>query len=116
MPLDMDGNQLSTADELVAELTANGVDVTETDPTTVGGLPGRVFDLSGGPPQPLVQTGIDVGWWGPPTAGRMWLIEHPDRGLQMITAEAFSNVDSVLQLVLARTEAIVASLEFVELG
>lgn len=47
---------------------------------------------------------------------RLWVIEHPERGLLVLTAEAFENVDVNFQLSLARTEAIIESLEFVDLG
>ncbi len=54
--------------------------------------------------------------WNPPPWGRMWLVEHPERCLLMITAETFRDVDDVFPLVLAQTEPIIGSLEFVELG
>ncbi len=46
----------------------------------------------------------------------IWLVEHPQRGLLMITAEAFENVDVAFPIALAQTEAIIGSLEFIELN
>ena len=46
----------------------------------------------------------------------MWLVEHPDRGLLMIIAEAFDDVDDVFPVILAQTEPIIESMEFIDLG
>jgi hypothetical protein len=50
--------------------------------------------------------------WDAPAAGRLWLIEHPERGLMMINAKAFENVDELLPVVTRLGEALVESLIF----
>ena len=50
--------------------------------------------------------------WDAPAAGRIWLMDHPDRGLMMISAHAFENVDTMLPRVIELTEAVVDSLTF----
>ncbi len=116
-PLDLDGNTLESADQVVTVLAQSNTEVRETEPAVVGGLEARVFELgSSSSPPTLKLTPKAEGGWRPPPRGRMWLIEHPDRGLLMITAEGFADVDRVFPLVLAQTELVIQSLEFVELG
>ena len=52
--------------------------------------------------------------WDAPAAGRIWLIEHPERGLMMISAHAFDDVDAMLPIVNELGDAIVQSLRFAD--
>ena len=116
-PLDSTGNVLETPDDLVAALEQSDTLVTEIESAVIDGIDARVFDIASTSTQPMLRlTPDDEYGWAPPTRGRMWLIDHPDRGLLMLTAEAFENVDMIFPLVLAQTEAIIESLEFIDLG
>jgi hypothetical protein len=117
-PHDADGNPLGSADELIALLSAAGVELTELDATTIDGVDARVFDLTNADVGAILFrfSRLDVAGdylgWDAPAAGRLWLIEHPDRGLMMINAKAFDNVDELLPVVTALGEALVESLIF----
>lgn len=116
-PLDLDGNAIHTTDELVAVLRESSIEVTELEPTTVGGFDARVFGIVDGAPGPAMLWSLDdEPGWRPPSQGQLWLIEHPERGLLMINAEAGSDAESVFPVIVAETEKLVASLEFVDLG
>jgi hypothetical protein len=114
---DLDGNALDTSDAVVTALQRQGADVSEVAPVTIGGVAARVFDVSGSSPEParLLTSDIDGGWQLSPQ-GRIWVVDHPERGLLIITGEAYENLDITRQLVVAETQAIIASLAFVELG
>ncbi|MGI9606543.1 MAG: hypothetical protein ACR2P0_10435 [Acidimicrobiales bacterium] len=117
-PHGLDGNALGTADDVVAQLTAAGADLTELGDTTIGGGDARVFDVTTEDVGAIMLrfSPLDVNedflGWDAPAAGRIWLIEHPDRGLMMISAHAFEDVDAMLPRVTELGEAIVASLTF----
>ncbi|MBT8241840.1 MAG: hypothetical protein KJN63_11495, partial [Acidimicrobiia bacterium] len=111
------GNPLDTSDDLVAVLRGSA-DVDEIALATIDGIEARVFNITGttsSAPTFQLSPGEKTGWH-PPPQGRVWVIDHPDRGLLMITAEAAENLDIVLPIALAQTEAIIESLEFVDLG
>ncbi|MDW3179978.1 MAG: hypothetical protein R8J94_21495 [Acidimicrobiia bacterium] len=119
-PHDNDGNPLTSSDDVVTELAAAGIELTELETSTVGGVETRVFDVAstdvGAIPirfSPL-DAAVDYLGWDTPAAGRMWLIEHPDRGLMMISTHAFENVDVMLPVVNELGEAIVGSLTFLD--
>jgi hypothetical protein len=117
-PHDLDGNPLGAADDVVAELTASGADLTERDATTIGGVDARVFDVATSDVGAIMLrfSPLDVKedylGWDAPAAGRIWLMDHPDRGLMMISAHAFENVDTMLPRVTELTEAVVDSMTF----
>lgn len=119
-PHDLEGNPFSSADDVVAQLTAAGAELTELDTTTTDGVDTRVFDLTTTDVgaimlrfSPLDTAAPNLGW-DAPAAGRIWLIEHPDRGLMMISAQAFENVDELLPKVNELGAAIVESLIFID--
>ena len=115
--VDMTNAPLTTTDDLVAILSDNTTSLTELDATTIGGLEARVFDLEANIREDILKISPDEeGGWTPPRQGRIWLIEHPERGLLMVTAEAFENVAETFPRILARTQTIVDTLEFVDLG
>jgi hypothetical protein len=118
-PLDRSGEPID-ATELIERITAGSSEVTEVGSATVGGLSATVIDIFSG-------TGdINVKWipesnpesglgWFLPLRGRVWLVEHPDRGLLMISAEVFDDIDGSFPPVLGHGEDIIDSLEFIEL-
>ena len=116
-PLDSDDNALETIDDLVAALERGNTAVTEIESTSIDGIETRVFDIAGSSSQASLKLAPDDerGWRAPPL-GRVWLVDHPDRGLLMITSEAFTDVDTIFPVILAQTESIIESLEFIDLG
>lgn len=117
-PHDIDGNPVASPDEVIDILTAAGGEVTELETTTIDGVEARVFDM----------TSTDVGaiafrfspldildpslGWDTPAAGRIWLIEHPERGLMMMSTHAFDKVDTLLPIVNELGQAIVETMIF----
>jgi hypothetical protein len=119
-PHDFDGIPLTSSDDVVAELTSGGAELTELDAISIDDVDTRVFDITNTDvgaillrfsPLDLAQ---DYLGWDAPAAGRIWLIEHPDRGLMMISTHAFQNVDAMLPAVNELGEAIVESLIFLD--
>lgn len=116
-PNDASGSPVTTTDQAIEVLEAANVEVTEIDAAEVGGLATRVLEIGSAAGPPLLTRAPDTEvLWTPPPRGRLWLIEHPDRGLLVITAEAFAEPDTVFPVMLAEAESIIASLEFIELG
>ena len=117
-PNDRNGNAVETTDDLVTLLQDADVETTEIDPTSIGGLDARVFEIGLGRPGPplLSRTPATGPAWSAPPRGRVWLVEHPERGLLVITAEAFAEPDAVFPVILAMTAPIVESMEFIDLG
>jgi hypothetical protein len=119
-PTPTPGLAFETADAVTDFLIGYGVDVVEGDVELVGGFEARAFDLQSS--RIFTALGINEettdGWFVPAKA-KMWLVEHPDRGLLMITASTYertSSADQIFAPVLASGQAIVDSLEFIELG
>ncbi len=116
-PLTFDGEPLETAEALLAELDAAGFEITPLPDADIGGLAATVVDLEGPANEILLRRDeLDVGtggngWWSPAN-GRMWLIEHPDRGLLIFGAFAYAPVGDPLAEVLPWTEAILPTIEF----
>ena len=52
------------------------------------------------------------GWWSP-EAARLWLIDHPERGLLMVAAEAFGDADVSLAAITPWTEQLLETMKFV---
>lgn len=115
---DIEGNPISTIDELIAAVTSGSTAATEIEPATLGGFDARVFDIekpASTPDAPLLlPAGADENGWRAPLAGRIWASET-DRGLVMITASAFE-LASDLEVSLGQSELLVSTLEFIELG
>ena len=115
---DIEGNPISTIDELIAALTSGSTTATEIEPATLGGFDARVFDIekpASTPDAPLLlPAGADENGWRAPLAGRIWASET-DRGLVMITANAFE-LASDLEVSPGQSELLVSTLEFIELG
>ena len=118
-PLDSDGNTIVEPDDLITILTDAGVVVTELEPVVLDGIDARLFDVAGAGsfPEPVLRLAeANEKGWRPASRGRLWLLDHPDRGLLMVHIEAWGNVDVTFPEVLARTEPIVQSIEFIELS
>jgi len=116
VPHDTTGTPIESTDDLVTQLTSVGVEVTEVEPSTVDGLDARVFEIAmPGPADAslLRNPGDERGWFTPPL-GTTWVIEHPDRGLLMITAESFFGDPDVNARIAALTTDLVATLSFTE--
>lgn len=119
-PHGADAMPLTTADDVVAELTSGGAELTELDPTTIDGVDARVFDITFDDPGAILLrfSPLDLAdpmfGWDAPAAGRIWLIDHPERGLMMISTQAFDDVDAMLPTVNQLGDAIVKSLTFID--
>lgn len=119
-PHDLDGTPLTTADDVAAELTAGGASLTEIAPATIDGVDARVFDVTTADPGAILLrfSTLDLAnpsfGWDAPAAGRIWLIEHPERGLMMISSHAFDDVENLLPVVNELADAIVQTLTFVD--
>lgn len=117
-PHDLDGNVLESSDEVIDRLTAAGVEIVELEATTIDGLDARVFDIAHDDVGAIVlrYSSLDVAeeylGWDAPAAGRLWVIDHPDRGVMTINASAFGEVEELLPIVTSLGEAIVESLIF----
>lgn len=114
-PVAVDGTDLPTVNDLIGALDAAGVSTTEVESVTVGGEDARVFDIGSPSGSPALRRSAvsSAEWFAPPRA-RLWVIEHPDRGLLMITAEAYVQPDEFFEPALEAAAPVLASLEFVE--
>lgn len=93
----LDGTRLSTPDEVVQILIDADNEVTELDPITIDGAATRVFaqrstnvwDI------PFAYSPLDIGeqrlGWDTPASSTIWLIEHPDRGLMLMSANVWED-------------------------
>ena len=116
-PRTLDGTTLQSVDQLVDALRSAGIEVQDDEGMTIDGLPARTFEVAADPSEPLLRfDGSSGRAWSAPPRARVWAMEHPDRGLLVITAEVFENLDIVYPAAVAQSEAIVASLEFTGTG
>ena len=118
-PLDTDGVEVTTTERLLQLLEDEALEVTEVDALTVGGVAVRAFDVASGPypnvvlkarTADLVRT--EFGW-ETPQAGYLWVIEHPDRGLLIVSAEALASPGAVVPL-RSWTDQLLRTVEFRE--
>lgn len=118
----LDGELFTATDALLTSLNETSIELTEVEPVTIGGVEARACDYTSSDPDSVLfkfseldLQGIFFGW-DPGLAGRLWMVEHPERGLQAISAKSFGAVDSTLPEVLATAEDVIASIEYVEIG
>lgn len=117
-PHDIGGAPLGSVDAVIAELSAAAVELIELDPVTIDGIDARVFDMANDDVGAILLrfSPLDVAedylGWDAPAAGRLWLIEHPDRGLLMINAKVFDDVEELLPVVTTLGEEMVESMTF----
>lgn len=113
---DDDEAELESTDDVVAQIQTNGATVSEIEPTTVGGLPARVFEIAS--PEPtgpvLVFGEQDRRGWFVPSLGTMWVIEHPERGVLVVTAESFLDVPELRDTIRDQITTALSTLTFVE--
>lgn len=119
-PRSLTGEVFATSDELIATLTDAGIELTEGEVTLVGGIETRTFDYTSTDAREIFfkfseieVSAIGFGW-EPGLAGRLWTIDHPERGLQVISAKAFGAIDSQLPELLTNSEEIIASIQYVD--
>jgi len=86
-PLDLDDAPYGTTDALVDGLDARGVDSAKIGSATIDGFDARVFDIEnrGREAEIMMSPDAELGWFSPPT-GRLWIVEHPERGILILTA------------------------------
>ena len=119
-PIGLDRTPLASADDAVAAFEAFGVEVTELDPTTVDGVATRVFDLVALVPGEIVFENSELDFeddrfgWDVPAAGRVWMIEHPERGLMIVGAKAYDQLDKTLPEITDWAEEMVGSIRFID--
>jgi hypothetical protein len=118
-PLDTDGVELTTTDRLLRLLTDEAIEFTEFDSADIGGLEARTFEVLSGPfPNVVLKARTadlvrpEFGW-EPPQSGHLWVIEHPDRGLLLVSTEALAGPEAIEPL-RSWTADMLQSLEFRE--
>ena len=117
-----DGEVIATADEVVSVLEESVLELTEVEPATVSGVDARVFDYTSADAQAVILTTseldvleLGVGWQAG-VAGRLWVIDHPERGPQFVSAKAFNAPEDTLPAAQTWIEELIASLTYVDLG
>lgn len=113
-PATVDGAAIESTDELIEALRGGGVEVTEIAPTMLGGIDSRVFDIRGVSFDVIRRGEEDERTFTSPPAGQLWVVEHPDRGLLMITAEAWSDDEAFVEASVARATALLSTVTFTE--
>jgi hypothetical protein len=114
-PTNIDGNALNTPADLIALLEGAGVEVIPAEPTTIDGVATQVFDIGTNESMVLLNRSPESELdWRAPERGRIWLIEHPERGLLMINAEAGGDIDTTFPTLLEFVEPMLTSMEFVD--
>jgi len=118
-PLDTEGVEVTTTKRLVKLLEDEAAVVTELESLDVGGFEARMFDIdSGGIPNIVLKVRPDdlvrseFGWESPRT-GNLWVVEHPDRGLLLVSTETWYGPGPYAEL-RPWAEALLASLGFRE--
>ncbi|MDW3179979.1 MAG: hypothetical protein R8J94_21500 [Acidimicrobiia bacterium] len=118
-PLDTNGVEVTTVDGLLQLLGDEAVVVTELDTSDIGGVEARVFEVASGPFPNIVLKArtadlarTEFGWESP-ELGHLWVIEHPSRGLLIVSAEALAGPGAVEPL-RQWTDGLLRTLEFRE--
>ncbi len=57
-PATLDGTEIESTDDLVAAFRTAGTEITEIEPTTVGGIESRVFEMRGEASE-VLKRGVD---------------------------------------------------------
>ncbi len=110
---DLNGNRIQTADQLLGLNILAGFEVVEGSQTVVGGLDARMVDVVGDASQPVLRAGLEnPADWLAPRRARLWLIDHPEQGLVVISAQARSNSDIAFPVVSDLTDLLLPSLRF----
>lgn len=116
-PRSLDGLPLESTDDLIAALESIGISVVEAEPELVAGIDARVLNFDGTSAEPGLLTSTDSNdIWRQSRRVRAWVLEHPERGLLIVLAEAQENLDFAFPAALTQAESILATLEFIETG
>lgn len=116
-PLDTGGIEVTTTERLVKLLEDKAVVLTDREAFDIGGVRVQTFDIDSGAnpkvvlklrPVDLVRS--EFGWESP-RLGHIWAIEHPERGLLVVSAEPELATGEALR---PWAERLLRSLEFVE--
>ena len=118
-PLDTDGVEVTTTERLLELLADEAVELSELDAFDIGGFDARTFDIdSGGNPNVVLKVRAadlvraEFGWESPRT-GHVWVVEHPERGLLLVSAEDWVGPGDFESL-RPWTEELLGTLEFRE--
>jgi len=118
-PQDQDGVLIESVDEFITYIEAQGGEVAELEPLAVDGLEARVFDLSVQQyqPMPVLTFGpADELGWQLSEEARIWLMEHPERGLLAVTAHRYGPAAEAYPALLGEVEQMLGSLRFSEVN
>lgn len=103
-PRDVDGAEVATIEQLVELLADEAAVLTDVGTIDVDGFEARTFDIdSGGIPNVVLKLRDDdleraeFGWESP-RFGSVWIIEHPDRGLLLVSSESFVGPNEIERL------------------
>ncbi|MEM7095338.1 MAG: hypothetical protein AAF567_20225 [Actinomycetota bacterium] len=115
-PLDRFGASIESTEALVDALVAiPGVDMTPVAATQVDGLQAQAFrfvNVSGSIAAELKSDpGASVGWQLP-SSGRLWAIEHPDRGLLIVATGGDPTRENEVAEAIEQAALVVESLRF----
>lgn len=119
-PLDTDGIEVTTTDRLLQLLTDQGVDLTELESPTIGGFDARTFEVHSGQfPKIALKTRIadlarpEFGWEST-HRGHLWIVEHPESGLLIVSAETLDTGSTTAAALRPWTDNLLRGLEFRE--
>lgn len=115
-PLNVEGRPVTTTEAFLELLEIEAVQIDERTPVSIGGAPSRVFTVNAGgfvnivlKPRPDDLLRREFGW-ATPALATLWVIEHPERGLLLVTTRPGSP-DAVAPIEAWAAE-LVASLAF----
>ncbi|MEM7285836.1 MAG: hypothetical protein AAF480_05755 [Actinomycetota bacterium] len=115
-PLDVDGIEVTSTERLIEILEREAALITELPSTSIGGEQARIFSVDSGPFARVVlktreaDLARDEFGWASPRLGHLWTIEHPVRGLLILSTEATTQEQA--DAVFAWTRDLASSLEF----
>ena len=118
-PLDTEGAEVTSIARLLQLLDDEAVVLTDVAAPDIDGVEGRAFVVDSGafPNVVLKLREADLvrgeSGWESPRIGHLWVFEHPDRGLLIVSSEAFEGASAVEPL-RRWTEELLRSLEFRE--
>ena len=120
-PLTLDLEPITSAEQILGALEEFDAEVIELAPTTIGGIDARVFDFTA-PRNSIALLSHETDaldpslGWDLTEVGRFWVVDHPDRGIQLISINTFENTEEFFEPALAYAEQVVASISYAEVG
>lgn len=118
-PLDTDGVEVTTTERFVKLLADEAAALTELEAFEIGGFEARRFNIDSGrlPNVVLKARTADLVrsefGWESPSEGHLWVVEQPDRGLLIVSAEALDGPEAIEPL-RAWTDELLRTLAFQE--